>query len=388
MIRNTASERQLAARLCAGDIDPLVSSLHNACGGGVEKLLLDMICCGRLSRLDQIAVFMSCTLMHCQQEEAMVDQRSQEAVQFLLTHQFIAQAEGGVKLVPTQKGCACSVSGMSPFDVDEVLAALEHARRRFILKGGFHAVFLATPVSARTPVQWGKYETILAKLLMDQPDLLDVLEYLGWLREEVAQFILKPPKHDSKDPRVSFYRRLYHAIILFNVVQEKPITRVAETISSSRGDIQTLQKEASSHCGMTAVFARKLNWTHIAAILESYSQRLNFGVRDDLLPLVRLGASMPAFRARFFFGSGLKTPQDIVHAPVELITTILMDCVFEGRDTLDVIKTGTKLQVGHAQSEAECARRASEKEQYERLARTIVQCARELLSKQLDLLLK
>ena len=48
----------------------------------------------------------------------------------------------------------------------------------------------------------------------------------------------------------------------------------------------------ATFCGMTVVFCRKLNWTHLASCLETYTGRLGFGVRDELLALVRMGSEV------------------------------------------------------------------------------------------------
>jgi hypothetical protein len=62
----------LAKRLIVSDIDPLRSSLHTAYGGGLEKLILELICCGRLQWERDVAEFVRCTLMHVQQPGHMV----------------------------------------------------------------------------------------------------------------------------------------------------------------------------------------------------------------------------------------------------------------------------------------------------------------------------
>ena len=66
IVRNTVAEKQLAANLCIASNDPLLSSLHRGYGGGVEKLLLDMITCGRLQTSSEAHIFMKSTLMSCQ----------------------------------------------------------------------------------------------------------------------------------------------------------------------------------------------------------------------------------------------------------------------------------------------------------------------------------
>ena len=72
MIRNSAADKQLAAKLCFASNDPLLSSLHRGYGGGVEKLFLDMIACGRLKTEAEARVFMMKTLMSCQVRRTMV----------------------------------------------------------------------------------------------------------------------------------------------------------------------------------------------------------------------------------------------------------------------------------------------------------------------------
>jgi replicative superfamily II helicase len=60
-------ERDLAHHLLTADLDPLISTLHVAQGGGLEKLLLEMISCGRLVRETHVMDFVDCTLMKVQQ---------------------------------------------------------------------------------------------------------------------------------------------------------------------------------------------------------------------------------------------------------------------------------------------------------------------------------
>ena len=48
----------------------------------------------------------------------------------------------------------------------------------------------------------------------------------------------------------------------------------------------------STICFQAIVFCRKLNWDHLASVLESYSKRLDTGVMPELVPLVRLGAEV------------------------------------------------------------------------------------------------
>ncbi len=69
MIGSGRAERDIAQHLLTADLDPLVSTLHVASGGGLEKLLLEMVSCGRLTREAQVLEFVDCTLMKVQQPQ-------------------------------------------------------------------------------------------------------------------------------------------------------------------------------------------------------------------------------------------------------------------------------------------------------------------------------
>lgn len=49
---------------------------------------------------------------------------------------------------------------------------------------------------------------------------------------------------------------------------------------------------------MTVTFCRRLNWGLLASCLETYTGRLGFGVRDELLPLVRMGSEVRKLKGR------------------------------------------------------------------------------------------
>lgn len=63
------NEKEVATMLLTADLDPLCSNLHLAQGGGLEKLLLEMISCGRLHRESDVMKFVDCTLMKVQQRD-------------------------------------------------------------------------------------------------------------------------------------------------------------------------------------------------------------------------------------------------------------------------------------------------------------------------------
>ena len=84
------------------------------------------------------------------------------------------------KLLPTALGKATTLSGVSPREATEILPTLLSARRKLILKGGLHPVFLVTPLSCNIEPNWHNYERIFDVLRREHPDCEMVASLLGY----------------------------------------------------------------------------------------------------------------------------------------------------------------------------------------------------------------
>lgn len=155
------------------------------------------------------------------------------------------------------------------------------------------------------------------------------------------------------------------------MIQEWPISSIAKfTTAITRGQIQQLQKDAAVYCGMIVVFCRKLNWSPLAAALEDFSGRLNYGVQKDIIPLVRLGTEVTPARGRLLFKHGILSAQDILFAGATTITDILMESLpYDGKDPLIAAELGLEpLKDSHV----EVDNKEKMKMVCERLARKII----------------
>jgi hypothetical protein len=290
-------------------VEPLTSTLHKANGGGLEKLVLEMISCGRLKSDDEVKEFVKCTLMTIQQPVQLVQDYTNEVLTFLRKEHFVPKSRDG-SLSPSPLGKATTLSGISPKDVMQIIHPLLKARSKLILKGGLHPVFLITPPDTRIEPDWANYRRIVDDLYRDHPEAKDVAAYLEVDNKLLDMFVLTPPPYGKVDATVSFYRRFYSSILLFILIQETPLSRVtnlmAEGRGINRGQYQQLQKDAAAFCGMTVVFCQTLNWSALASCLDEFTGRLSYGVHRDLLPLVRLGPDViTSTRGRHFFKQGV-----------------------------------------------------------------------------------
>jgi hypothetical protein len=74
MISNIPRHKSLAMTLVSAPLDPLQSSLQIGSGGGIEKLLLDLIYCQRMKTRQDLNSFVVCTLMNVQHPPHLVSQ--------------------------------------------------------------------------------------------------------------------------------------------------------------------------------------------------------------------------------------------------------------------------------------------------------------------------
>lgn len=347
---------ELATRLVTAEIEPLHSCLHCGPDSGVRpqgapaavptavstpvglvKLLLEMVCCGGLSQEERVADFVSCTLM-ASQHASQVEELAAAAVSYLFQHKFLL-ATSQRALVASPLGLATALSGISPPDALLLLPALTVARHRFVAKSGFHAVFLCTPPSSAVQPVWPDFEVVVNAFYKDHPDVEPVAEMLGINRGELLSLSNRPPPFGCCSPKTLLYKRFYSAIILFRLIQEQPLNAVSRIMRVERGQGQALQKDAAMFCHMTIQFCNKLNWRYLACCLDSLSGRLNYGVSEELLPLVRIGPEVPSVRARALVRSGLKTPLLVATAGPEAVAAVIFASLpFDSRDPLAVGK--------------------------------------------------
>ena len=125
-------------------------------------------------------------------------------------------------------------------------------------------------------------------------------------------------------------------MVLYRLVHEVPLQKIETVIQITPGRIQSLQKDAAYFCHMVILFCKKLNWLCLADALTPYTNRLSFGVHEELVPLVRVGTEIPAFRARALYRNGIKCPKDVLDAGKDKLLEILQSIVpFESDDPLN-----------------------------------------------------
>merc|ERR1719354_210227 len=118
------------------------------------------------------------------------------------------------------------------------------------------------------------------------------------------------------------HQRFYTALALHDLAHEVPLSAVASKFGATKGMLQSLQQAASTFAGMVTVFCSRLGWSNIELLLGQFQDRLEFGVRRELIDLCRL-ASVDGARARVLFNGGIETVAQLASSKSEQIENIL-----------------------------------------------------------------
>eukprot|EP00483_Globobulimina_turgida_P012049 UN12071 len=157
------------------------------------------------------------------------------------------------------------------------------------------------------------------------PTKKEIAESIGISEKILSDFAhnaLHRPKYGSKNKLDIKYKRFYSAVILNQIIEEKCLYEIERRFNIEGGVMQSLQSSAASFASSLAIFCLKLNWNCMAQIIGHFSQRLNYGVSSELLPLMKI-YHIKAFRARILYQYGLTTIQHIVDASLETIILAL-----------------------------------------------------------------
>lgn len=224
----------------------------------------------------------------------------------------------------TPLGLATSRPMLQPKVAVAVMKDLQHAREHgFAVDSELHLLFLMSPRPSGVEPSWRKFAQLYDGL---SSDLRRVGRLIGVDPAFLRAAAQHPPPFGEGGPCAELHRRFFAALVLLQMIREVPLRDICQQFDVSRGTVQGLQRSAASFSRAVLGLARELRWTHTAALLKTLQDRLDFGVAEELLPLVQL-PSVLAFRARALFKAKLRTPAAVAAASVEEVRRILIDSV-------------------------------------------------------------
>eukprot|EP00928_Gymnodinium_smaydae_P031152 TRINITY_DN22959_c0_g2_i1.p1 TRINITY_DN22959_c0_g2~~TRINITY_DN22959_c0_g2_i1.p1 ORF type:complete len:2231 (+),score=367.58 TRINITY_DN22959_c0_g2_i1:34-6693(+) len=315
-----AKAKRQAFELVAQQL-PKVSSCLRSEERGLKRLLLEVLSVTALGKGEELINFCGSTLLAAQKAaedsqltgDPMKDYPEiADAMQWLLAEDMVRLDERNGSYYVTPLGRAVSASGLEPQQGLLLFHELERARPCISLDSDLHICFLVTPPDGNITVDWKIFNRVLGYLSTAERRVVDrVGVRLDLVSKAAFQGGLPNNVLSSLDGmRLA---RFYSSLVLWAVLHETPPQQLLQRFSIGRGQLQQLQQASASFTTIVAVFCNKLQWHLMEALILSFRQRLAFGVRNELVPLMQI-PDMNCTVARILYEHGFTTPLGIAGA--------------------------------------------------------------------------
>jgi helicase len=181
-------------------------------------------------------------------------------------------------------------------------------------------------VLERAPLGVGVFPLLAA--IASTPDLPplfvrrdDEAELHARFVDEAEELLVKPEEPPLDIPFATFLASLKTAAVLEGWIDETPIVELSEKFGIGAGDLRTKVEDAEwllfGASRIAGVFQRRL-----ARTIDDLSLRVRYGVKEELLDLVRL-RGIGRVRARLLYRAGFADREALRAAPVDRIAHAL-----------------------------------------------------------------
>ncbi|KAK2169547.1 hypothetical protein LSH36_9g16021 [Paralvinella palmiformis] len=341
------TERIKAEKLMKSDLTPvrscLVKSESDSLSSSMKRAILEVIVSGVASTPQQVENYAKCTLLAASMEmvwaidinnEDPISRRTgviEKCIDFLTDSELISLRkclnDDGVmaeQYTATNLGSAVLASSLAPDEGLAVFTELQKARRCFVLENDLHIIYLVTPIYMAD--QWGTLDWYKYLCYWEQlsSGMKRVAELVGVSESFLSRAVQGriPTKTAQQMRTLRIHKRFYTALVLHDLVNERPLPEVANKYGCARGMLQSLQQGAATFAGMVTVFCNRLGWTSLELLLDQFQSRLTFGVQRELVDLVRI-TILNAQRARALYNGGFQTVAAVSNADPVLVEKLL-----------------------------------------------------------------
>ncbi|EGC39324.1 hypothetical protein DICPUDRAFT_27081 [Dictyostelium purpureum] len=354
-------------KLLNSPLDPLISCIKSA--QSFQKIVLDSICSGIGDSRFSILHFLSFTyyITHIKPPKGMKPYEYMEGlvktgIETLLKEGYIQEikfdenkkmyknatldlnnrpTEDSIRYEATGFGFACFRSCLNIKESKLVHAELQKAYQgSVVISEPLHMCYITTPFFNIPEVtDWNHYINLFREILK-KPSKARVANVIGISEEYMIQRLNGFEATEFKEELK--YKRFYIAMVLYDLVHEQQLYMAANKFKLHRGSVQTLMQQAGSFSWMVSLFCKKLGWIELEHLVNLYTQRLDKGVKSEIIPLVEINGVKQA-RARALWNAGFKTVKSIaVCPPDELARKVNLGKFGEGQ-ARNIIREAGKL---------------------------------------------
>ena len=181
-------------------------------------------------------------------------------------------------------------------------------------------------VLSRAPIGVGVFPLLAAvSATPDLPPLFlrrgEEADLLARYTDEAEELLVKPEEPPLDLDLELFLATLKTASVLEAWVREEPIVEITQRFGIGAGDLRSKVEDADwllfAAGRLASVFQRR-----VGRAIDDLSFRVRYGVREELLDLVRL-RGIGRVRARLLYGAGYPDREALRHAPIDRIEQAL-----------------------------------------------------------------
>ncbi|XP_029371370.1 helicase POLQ-like isoform X2 [Echeneis naucrates] len=319
-------DKDMAKTLVCAPMENCYSNLLHDGGKGVLSLILSLIGLKIATSLEQMRDFLCGTLLHVQETQLCVERSLwevlQQSIHLLKEKDLITVTSDpyGPTLQVTNLGRATYKGSVDLAYSDLLYRDLSRGLEGLQLNSFLHLVYLVTPYDliAQCKPDW--------RIFFTQFTLLSVAEQSVSAAVGVSEsFVARKAAGQTVKNNVNMtaVTRMYLALVLFSLLKESNLWRVADRFQLSRGFVQMLLSSSSAFCSCVLHFTEELQelWP-FKALLSELTRRLSYCVTAELIPLMEVAGVMES-RAKQLYNAGYKTLTHLANAdPAVLSRTI------------------------------------------------------------------
>lgn len=234
-------------------------------------------------------------------------------------------------LKPTALGCAIAGSSMSIDEGLELKEAIDKLQKNLCLKDEVHLLYLCVPPSAISLQSTPNYENeIWRQLYNEHKEVLKLITSLD--SNTFERHLILTMRNGGKKMNSSASNqmaiidreldRFFYACLLQKLIAEQSVNEIVNYFGVTRGSVQSLQMQAATFAGQSVRFCETTGCRTLGRALDTFRERLNFGVKNELLPLMKL-PSCSRFTARILVTNRIPTPIELSELNEEEIAHLI-----------------------------------------------------------------
>ena len=310
--------------------EALTSALLHTTHGDekLQRLMMEAVTSGLVVTEYDMERYMRCTLLSALTEEPVWMARCKAALTALVARHAITWDVQHSTWKSMEWGKAAAASGLPSAVADTCWKDLQRAAEEGVITScDLHILFLASPVEFPFKGDW--MDCVNRRLVAADSESNEVKVAarigLNWFKRGTIPG--RPPASNPTvraiwDEKARLMARLWYALLMAEVVEERPPAVVCAHWGLEHGALTAIQERCQRMAFSVAALADAMGHTHLAKLLSHIHERIAAGTRKDIMALAVGGITAPM--ARLMYRKGLRTLDAVAALPgpqrlVELI---------------------------------------------------------------------